>query len=454
MDGLSPNDPAKSGLAAFVDGAVASLASGAVSGKNNRLALKDKTVSELAERARAAYDALSGVLEEAGVELNKTLDPVVRILWSETDESEPCQLTLDGSVAGALDDFGLQVLLGDGQTYVQLPADGLSALTRELGTLSVQLFQEEPGVYDLRFLDGAGNVVERLSRPVTIGLPASGEFCTVMASYAGGSDNWGGQYDAASGTLSFETGFSGQYEVLENNVAINDIADLDEESRAAIAFMASKGYFSVEDGAFRPGDPLNRYEFTEALVNMFFALDRSLTTTFPDVSADSPYYAHVASAQARNIVSGFDDGTFGGQANITREQVLALAARTLIDYKGYTLPEDAEPYLTSFGDRAEISGWAEPLVALSVREGVAKRENELLPLDNITREQAAVVLYRLFQLLYEVSPVALEMPEGTPSDDGLPLGAIVGISAAVATAAAAGAVILLRKKPKAPKEES
>lgn len=451
IDGLAPNDPAKSNLAAFLDGAVSSLASGTVSGKDNRLNITGETVSPLAAGAREASSALNAMLRDNGVELNKILDPVVRVLWSGLDDSAACQITLDSSAAQALGGYALQILLGDGRTYVRVPADDLSALTRSLGSLSVQLFEEEPGVYAVSFLNGDGEVVDQLSRAVTISLPASGALSTVMASYAGGSSNWGGQYDAAAGTLSFETSFSGKYEVLENNVNIDDIGGLSEESRAAISFMVSKGYLRVEDGMFRPADPLTRYEFTEALVSMFFALDPSLTATFPDVPADSPYYAYVASAQTRDIVRGLDDGTFAGESNITREQVFALAARTLIDQKGYAQPADLDSYLGGFSDRADISAWAEAQVALAVREGIAKRGSALWPQANINREQAAVVLYRLFQRLYEVSPVALDVPgaEAEAGSAGFPVLAVVIPAVGVAAAAAAAAVLVMKKKKSA-----
>lgn len=448
IDGLAPNDPAKSDLAAFLDSAVTALASGSVSGKNNRLTLGDKELSDLATTAQSTLGTLNRLLQDNGVELNKTLQPVIRVLWSDIDKDKAYQLTLNRDTVKSLTGCDLQVLLGDAQTYLRITPEGLSTLISDLESLSIQVLQEDPGVYDIRFLDGDGQVVERLSQPVTIGLSAPNEMSTIIATYTGGSDNWGGQYDPTSGTLSFETIFSGRYEVLENSVAIDDISELSEESQSAIRFMVSKGYFTVEDGLFRPGDPLDRYKFTEALVGMFFALDRSLTTRFTDVPADSPYYAYVASAQARDIVKGFGDSIFSGESNITREQVFALAARTLIDQKGYSLPADAGSYLGGYSDRDAISGWATDLVALAVREGVASRGASLRPQADITREQAAVVLYRLFQLLYEVSPVALDMPEAAAGGSVVPI--VLGVAGGTAgvAAIALGTVLVLKKKGK------
>lgn len=448
MEGLTPNDPAKTELGTFLESAIANQSVASVSGKGNRVTVDGAAVAPLVQKAQETRREMEDLLEERDISLNKPIVLILRLVWENADWSKPCQIELDETLAQELQDCSAQLLLGDDRHYLQFTAQQLQALLRDHGALSVQFSQAEEGVYDIRFLDKDGNVVESLSAPVTVGLPAESMTSTVMVSYTGGSDNWGGQYDQNVGTLSFETRFSGRYEVLENDLAVSDIGDLSEESQQAIRFLVSKGFFTLDGDSFRPGDSLTRYEFTQALVGMFFALDRSLTTDFPDVSADSPYYPYVASAQHDGIVNGYSDGTFSGGDPITREQVLALAARTLVDKKGYTLPQDVETYLSGFADRQDISAWAEDQVALAVREGVASRGSVILPKNNITREQAAVVLYRLFLLLYEVRPVALEVPTST---EGGSTAVIVGaVTAAVVggTGIGGGVWAVLKKRRK------
>ena len=45
-------------------------------------------------------------------------------------------------------------------------------------------------------------------------LPADSEYSVIMANYKGGSDSWGGQYDANTQTIQFATSYSGEYSVL------------------------------------------------------------------------------------------------------------------------------------------------------------------------------------------------------------------------------------------------
>lgn len=459
MDGLTPNDAAKQELAGWVESALSAGCSGSAAGKDNRLTLGSDQLGDLADQAREMRRELEQLLGDNGVTLNRPLVIRIRILWSNLDWGAPCQFTLDQALLEAMDGCTLQLLLGDGQHGLMLSPEAVKALVERYGSLAVRIAAAEDGTYTIQFLDAQGDILERLETAVTVFLPCESPTATVMATYGGGSDNWGGQYDQRTGVISFDVRYSGDYQVLENSARIDDIAELPEENQQAIRFMVSKGYFSLEDGKFLPREPLNRYAFSEALVGMFFALDRDAQTAFTDVPADSPYYPYVASGEQSRILEGFDDGTFRGENELTVEQMLALAARTLIEQKGYAAPADPETYLGGFSDGLATSDWAVEQVALSIREGLMDPGGELHPQEPVTRAQAAQILYRLFLLLHEVSPVALDLPpvtetdaaapveepEAAPEDKGIPAAVPV---AAAAVAAAGGAVVWywLRKR--------
>lgn len=110
----------------------------------------------------------------------------------------------------------------------------------------MQVLQQD-GKYVISLFDSEQNPLDRISESLTFTLPAESETATVLASYEGGSDNWGGQFDAINQTIEFSTPYSGTYEVIENAAEIVDLADCDEQTAAAIRFMVSKGYFSVDD---------------------------------------------------------------------------------------------------------------------------------------------------------------------------------------------------------------
>ncbi|MBR5533436.1 MAG: S-layer homology domain-containing protein [Ruminiclostridium sp.] len=443
IDGTAVNDAAKGEIAAYVETAVSEASVTDVKCRKNAAVLTDKTIQESLTQAEREKAALDKALD--GVELNKSLTIVLRVVCTNLTEGQPVQVTFEPSMLEAMADAqAVQVILGDGQHSVTISAEALTALCQTHGKLTVLLQRTEDGAYTITLLDDQDQVIPKTEEALTFTLPAESPNATVLASYEGGSDNWGGQYDSINGAIEFMTPYSGTYEVMENQVDINDLADCDEETAEAIRFMVSRGYFDLTDGSFDPDGTLNRYAFAQALVKMFFALDRSLTTSFSDVPADSEYYPYVASGEQDAIIEGFQDGTFRGENDVLVEQVIALCSRTLADKKGYTYPENPVDYL-KFVDADEISDWALETTALAVRESLIEGTGVLGPQDPISRGDAARMLYRLFMLLYE--PPAAEITVVDTSSDVPVLPIALGVAAVAAVGA--GAVIWKTKKPPA-----
>jgi len=102
----------------------------------------------------------------------------------------------------------------------------------------------------------------------------------------------------------------------------------------------------------------------------------------------------VAWASQNGIVGGHDDGTFGPDQPITREQTCAIFLRYL-KYKGYDLDLLAEK--ASFGDEANISQYALEAVYLCQQFGLiqGKPDNVFDPKTNSTRAETCTVFFRL-----------------------------------------------------------
>ena len=444
IDGAVVNDAAKGEIAAYVETAVSEASVTDVKCRKNAAVLTDKTIQESLTQAESEKAALDEALD--GVELNKSLTIVLRVVCTNLTEGQPVQVTFEPSMLEAMADAqAVQVILGDGQHSVTISAEALTALCQTHGKITVHLQRNEDGAYTITLLDGEGQTIPKVSEGLTFTLPAESPNATVLASYEGGSDNWGGQYDSINGAIEFMTPYSGTYEVMENQVDINDLTDCDEETAEAIRFMVSRGYFDLTDGNFDPDGTLNRYDFAQALVKMFFALDRSLTTSFTDVPVDSEYYPYVASGEQDAIIEGFQDGTFRGEKDVLVEQVIALCSRTLADKKGYTYPESPADYL-KFEDADEISDWALETTALAVREGLIEGTGVLDPQDPISRGDAAMMLYRLFMLLYEPPAAEITVVDTSSNVPVLP------IALGVAAVAAVGAGAVIWKKKKTPTE--
>lgn len=79
--------------------------------------------------------------------------------------------------------------------------------------------------------------------------------------------------------------------------------------------------------------------------------------------ADAWFADAVNWAAANNIVTGYGDGTFGPDNNITREQMAAILYR-YAQFKGYDV--SAKGDLTAFTDGDNVSEWATDALAWCV----------------------------------------------------------------------------------------
>lgn len=408
LNGEKPNDKANSEITRYIQHAVESSSAIGVNSNKNSIVIDKNIVAQVAESVEETKLELDKILESNNIALNKSVDIVLRVDTLGLDPNKAISIMFDSS---SLEDLGaangIRVVLGDNQHTVYINSEDLKGLISEIGNISVNI-QKGKDTYIIVFMDGKGLEIDQLPFPISFSLPADNELATIFANYKGGSDNWGGQYSGATNSIEFSTRYSGEYSILEKEINIIDIGELTEEQQKAIKFMVSKGYFELDGERFNGNYPLTRYDFTTALVKMFFALDRELETTFVDIDKANQYYPYIASGQRDDIVKGFEENTFRGELNITKEQLIALCGRTLVDKKGYVYPENPEDYL-NFVDNDSISDWATVDIAIAVQNGLIDNGGLLIPQTEINRAEAAEILYKLFMLLYEVPPVAVEI---------------------------------------------
>ena len=119
---------------------------------------------------------------------------------------------------------------------------------------------------------------------------------------------------------------------------------------------------------------------------------------FSDMDPDEGFYC-INSAYLLGIINGREDGTFGPDDPITRQEAACMLERTYRVYAGEDTAFDAAAALTSFTDREAIGTWAEESVALMVQNGVMKGVEEGLfsPTTGYTREQCYVTFLRLYE---------------------------------------------------------
>lgn len=181
----------------------------------------------------------------------------------------------------------------------------------------------------------------------------------------------------------------------EETVAFDDVAP-SAWYADAVDYVVSNGVMNgTGKTTFAPETQLSRAMMVQVLYNMENK-PAAASADFTDV-ADGAWYADaVAWAAEHKIVNGVSETAFAPDDNITREQMAAILYR-YAEYKGQDVSARAD--LSAYTDAANISSYAEPMLAWAVAEGLlnGSTDTTLTPAGNATRAEVAAVLMRYLQ---------------------------------------------------------
>lgn len=176
--------------------------------------------------------------------------------------------------------------------------------------------------------------------------------------------------------------------------------DLESVSWAkdAIYALAEKGVIKgTSETEFSPVNPIRRGDFVALIVRMF-QLESEYTSSFADVPRDSYYYPEITAAKSLGIIDGVGDNHFNPEGMITRQDMMTMTYRAMARLG--KIPGDVTKDSLNFNDGGQIAEYAaeavQVLVSMQLIQGNA--ENNVCPLDQTTRAEAAVFLNRIDQL--------------------------------------------------------
>ncbi|MCH5210316.1 MAG: S-layer homology domain-containing protein [Oscillospiraceae bacterium] len=142
---------------------------------------------------------------------------------------------------------------------------------------------------------------------------------------------------------------------------------------------------------------ITREEFCELVVNTYEALGGNFLNIPISAHFSDTNNWDVLEAYAIGVVSGISETEFAPHEKITREQMAVMMNR-LIELMNYA----AEPTdLNVFNDFNQISSWATDSLSILAGSGIIKgiSDAQIAPLQNVSREQAIVMIWRLYELL-------------------------------------------------------
>lgn len=165
----------------------------------------------------------------------------------------------------------------------------------------------------------------------------------------------------------------------------------------AIDWAVDAGAFhGYDNGSFGPDDTLTREQAAAVLWNLFGEGDASAPgASMSDVAQGQWYSAAVNWAVANGVMNGYDGtGTFGVGDALTREQFTGMVANAC----GADLTSVDLSVLEAYGDFEGVSGWAKRAMAWAIEAGVINGVDlpdgtrELQAGRNISRAEMAAMM--------------------------------------------------------------
>lgn len=213
---------------------------------------------------------------------------------------------------------------------------------------------------------------------------------------SGGGSSSGGSSSAGNGIIIVDKNNESKTETeIIPSVKTEKFTDLVNASWAkeAVEALADKGVISgYDDGTFRPNANVTREEFVKMVVVAFDIPYEGKNCSFLDVFENDWFRPYVGAAQECGIVTGIADDIFGIRKEITRQEAVVILKRAA-DYAGITF-EPIREY-KQFSDQDNISDFAREAVEVLYQSGTVngRADGGFAPLATCTRAETAKMIY-------------------------------------------------------------
>ncbi|MBI4784455.1 MAG: S-layer homology domain-containing protein [Oscillatoriophycideae cyanobacterium NC_groundwater_1537_Pr4_S-0.65um_50_18] len=205
-------------------------------------------------------------------------------------------------------------------------------------------------------------------------------------------------------------------------VTFSDVSS-DYWAKGFIQELANRGILSgFPDGSFRPNQPVTRSQFAAMVRQAFRKSPIRPAVSFTDVPETYWAIGAVREAYTTGFMSGFPEGNFLPDANISRSQVLVSLANGM----GYAANGSVDGTLQVYSDGSAIQTWARPSIAAATEKKIVvnyPNVQTLNPNRDATRAEVAAVIYQALVNAGQVSAISSpyvvsQSTVGNPSNGG------------------------------------
>ena len=156
----------------------------------------------------------------------------------------------------------------------------------------------------------------------------------------------------------------------------------------------------LTEDTFGPSELVTRAQAASFLVRARNYNEEPYIDKFIDVPNGKWYTSAVITAANNEIITGYNDGTFKPQGNLTRQEMIAMIMRAYVKDKGITL-NDLTKEISQFKDESKISSWAKDAVGAAYSLGIVSgdKNGNFNPLNSITRAEVSKILIEYLKLI-------------------------------------------------------
>ncbi len=161
---------------------------------------------------------------------------------------------------------------------------------------------------------------------------------------------------------------------------------------AFVEALVNKGLISgFPDGKFGPEAPMTRAQYAAIIAKTFQLSAQGKISNFTDIKPGFWASSAILSAASTSFISGFPDGTFRPEQNLTKIQAIVSIVN------GLKLTGGNPNVLTAYSDRAQIPSYANNAVAVATQKLLIVNypdSEQLEPMRDITRAEVATLIYQ------------------------------------------------------------
>jgi len=155
-----------------------------------------------------------------------------------------------------------------------------------------------------------------------------------------------------------------------------------------VQYLVAQGAVSgYSDGSFRPNDNVTRAQFAKMLVGALgWQMAVPASPSFRDVPANYWAYNYIETAVSHGVISGYTDGTFRPNSTVTRAQV----AKMIVAARGWYFNQGFGNTFTDIPQTDWTYTYADTVSAAGVMSGYS--DGSFRPYTSATRAQIAKIL--------------------------------------------------------------